>query len=134
MKRCYNIGVVKAELERVWTHKAISFLSISNICHLFIMATGVVECKPNFQLCILIFPRKIRPWEIFVLPCLPACSNTGVIRIHLKPHLNGIWQHSESFIKNSDFVKSWVAQKHPLGHTINRKEMKWYTVGIQHWP
>lgn len=73
MKRCYNICVVKAELERVWNHKAIGFLSISNICPLFIMAAGVVECKPNFQLCILIFHRKIRPWEIFALPCLPTC-------------------------------------------------------------
>lgn len=104
MKRCCNICVVKAELERVWNHKAIGFLSISNICPLFIMAAGVVERKPNFQLCILIFHRKIRPWEIFALPCLPTCWNTGVIRIHFKTtfelHLNGIWQHSESFIKN----------------------------------
>lgn len=99
MKRCSNTGAVKAEMKRVWNLKALGFPSISNVCHLFIMATGGVECKFDFQL--FIFPRKKYPWEIFTLPCLPACSVTGIIRIHFKPRLNSICQHAERLLRSS---------------------------------
>lgn len=78
------------------------------------MATGEMECKLDFSCAFSFFPEKC-PWEIFALICSPACSITGVIRIHFKPWLNGICQHSESFLKGFRLCEALGFPEAPAG-------------------
>lgn len=120
MKRCYDIGVSKVKLERC---------GITNllVCHwspiyaTFFNGNWRDGTQAWFSAVHSHFSQKC-PWEIFALRCLLACSITGVIRIHLKPCLNGICQHSESFSKGSRLCGF-------PGSTINRSEMKRQTMG-----
>lgn len=53
--------------------ETLGFPLISSIRHIFIITTGEMECKLDFQLCILIFFPEKCPWEIFAfIWCLLA--------------------------------------------------------------
>lgn len=96
-----------------------------------LMATGEMECKLDFQLCILIFSQKNVPGKYLHFRCLPACSIRGVIRIRFKPCLSGICQHSESFSKGSrlwGFPSSthWAAPS----VAVKWKNKQWE---LEHW-
>lgn len=114
MKRRYNIGVVKVELMRVWNGNPWFSINLQYTPHFYNhnwrdgMQAWFSAVHSHF------FSRKMSLGNICIY-MVPACSITGVIRTRSKPRLNGICQHSESFLKGSRLCEALGFPEAPTG-------------------